>query len=80
MHYVSALATTTSCPRRIELAKDVESALEKLVRITRAAVDAFRKRDHSETERLDRELELALGEKERAVGASREHEKEHGCA
>ena len=29
--------------------------------------------------RYDRELEVLMGEKERAVGALREHDEEHGC-
>jgi hypothetical protein len=29
--------------------------------------------------RHDKELELLMGEKERTVGALREHDKEHGC-
>jgi hypothetical protein len=28
---------------------------------------------------LDRELELAIGEKERLFGALRQHREEHGC-
>ena len=29
--------------------------------------------------RLDKQLELTVGLKERSIGALRQHEKEHGC-
>jgi hypothetical protein len=67
------------CEKYDELAKKVEDVLQRLVEITQSQRHAFDAQDHSRFMQLDRELELTVGEKERVIGAFREHQKEHGC-
>ena len=67
------------CEKYNDLAKSVEDVLQKLVEITEAQRTAFAEQDHVQFTKLDKELELTVGEKERVIGAFREHQKEHGC-
>jgi hypothetical protein len=67
------------CEKYNELAQKVESVLQRLVDITEAQREAFVEQNHSRFAHLDRELELTVGEKERVIGAFREHQKEHEC-
>jgi len=39
----------------------------------------FQEGDYVGSKRIDRELELTVGEKERAIGALRQHLTEHKC-
>jgi hypothetical protein len=48
--------------------------------LTTDQLAAFRRRDDSTFMRLDKELELTIGLKERTIGALREHRREHGDA
>jgi hypothetical protein len=68
-----------SCPLRDRLAADVDEVLQQIVNITSNLRTAFQNRDRSLFEHLDQQLELAIGQKERSIGALREHKKEHGC-
>lgn len=70
---------STRCDERAQLERQANSVLEKLVRLTTAQLEVFQARDHTEFMRLDRELELTVGEKERTIGAVRQHIKEHRC-
>ena len=67
------------CDERAKLEGQANSVLEKLVRLTNAQLEVFQARNHAEFMRLDRELELTVGEKERTIGAVRQHIQEHGC-
>jgi hypothetical protein len=69
----------SSCPQRSKLAAALDEILGHLVNLTRSQREAFQRRDEAEFGRLDRELENAIGEKERRVGALNQHEREHGC-
>jgi hypothetical protein len=51
----------------------------KLIRLTNAQLEVFQARNQAEFMRLDRELELTVGEKERTIGAVRQRIKEHRC-
>jgi hypothetical protein len=42
-------------------------------------LELFRSGDSEKYVHLDKELELTVGEKERAVGALRQHLREHKC-
>jgi len=68
-----------SCRRRADLAKTVEEVLQKITQLTKRQLAAFRRHDEAELMRLDKQLELTVGLKERSIGALRQHEKEHGC-
>ncbi|MGH9861417.1 MAG: hypothetical protein ACRD5F_15475 [Candidatus Acidiferrales bacterium] len=67
------------CAKNAELAAVVQGVLAKIVDLTKEQSAAFEKRDHGRMMRLDNQLENAIGEKERAIGAWNEHRKEHGC-
>ncbi len=67
------------CARRDELAAESQQALEQIIQITIQAREALRQGNQAEMLRTDRALELALGEKERLIGALREHKTQHGC-
>ena len=68
------------CEKHEELLNHAKGVLQRINEITakqKVTVD-----DSGVSERfmrLDKELELAMGEKERFVGALREHDVEHGC-
>jgi hypothetical protein len=66
------------CSRCEELCAAADQILEKLNILTIDQLAAFRRRDDSTFMRLDKELELTIGLKERTIGASREHRREHG--
>ena len=67
------------CGRRAKLAQAVQEILQRIADLTKAQLETFQRRDETELMRLDKELENAMGLKERSIGALREHEKEHGC-
>lgn len=67
------------CPEYIRLEGEVSAVLQKLTEITSAQLTAFQENDPGKVMRLDKELELAIGEKERSLGALRQHVKEHRC-
>jgi len=73
------MLTPLRCEKHDRLLAEVRQILEHLVKLTRSQSEAFQRDDRGEFKRLDRELELAVGEKERRVGALREHESEHRC-
>ena len=67
-----------ACPERERLAAAVREILRHIAVITQDQFVAFNCNKPS-FYLLDRDLELAVGEKERRVGALRQHEKDHGC-
>jgi len=67
------------CDHNRELLFDVVKKLEVLATLSNLQKSA---RQNGEVERateLDKQLDLAFGEKERSVGAWQEHTREHGC-
>lgn len=67
----------TRCARHDQLAAQAHAILDKLHTLAAEQLKTF----ESEEERfmrLDRELENTVGEKERAIGAPRQHDEEHG--
>jgi hypothetical protein len=71
--------TRDACAEFARLNAEVESLLDKLVALTTAQSKAYHDKNQEEFMRLDHELETTLGAKERAIGAIREHQREHGC-
>jgi hypothetical protein len=59
------------------LEDEVTDCLEKLRQLTTTPLAMFRDGNQSEFMRLDRELENTVGERERRVGALRQHQKDH---
>ena len=68
-----------SCPEYDRLRSELENVLGNLAQVTMLLLELFRSGDSHRYKHLDRELELTVGAKERAVGALRQHVKEHGC-
>jgi hypothetical protein len=67
------------CPEYVRLRAEVENVLGNLAQVTMLLLELFRSNDEDKYIHLDKELELTVGEKERAVGALRQHLKEHQC-
>jgi hypothetical protein len=71
------LIMNKQCPRCQELNKEVDEVLSEMVILTTEQLDPFQKGDVATFTKLDKELELALGKKERSFGAFREHQTTH---
>jgi len=69
----------TKCPELARLQSEVENVLGNLAQVTTLQLEIFRNGDMREWKRLDKELELTVGEKERCIGALRQHIREHQC-
>ena len=67
------------CPEYARLHTEIENILGNLAQVSTLLLELFRSKDLSGVHRLDKELELTVGEKERCIGALRQHIKEHGC-
>jgi cell division septum initiation protein DivIVA len=66
-----------ACNECERLRGEVQDALARLTHLTTAQLNAFRANDNATFMRLDKELENAMGSKERVIGAMRQHEREH---
>lgn len=68
------------CEKHEELLNQAEEVLRRIHELTERQKVVVTETGVSERFlRVDRELELAMGEKERAIGALREHDQEHDC-
>jgi hypothetical protein len=67
------------CKEYEKLESEVSSILKELVQLTTQQLGAFQANNHALFMRLDRQLELTVGAKERSVGALRQHVKDHRC-
>lgn len=67
------------CSQQNELSGHAIEVLGQIARISQEQIQALRSNDQAAMMRLDRQLELLFGEKERAFGALAEHRREHGC-
>lgn len=67
------------CPEYDRLASVVDQILKGLSEKTTLHLELFRSRQHGKFMRLDKELELLIGEKERAIGSLRQHALDHKC-
>jgi len=67
------------CAKNQELRDAVNGKLTDMVNLAQAQAEARRKDDRERAIELDKQLDLAYGEKERAVGAWKEHTVEHAC-
>jgi hypothetical protein len=68
-----------ACEVHDRLTAEAHAQLKKLSQLVGKQVQAFEVSDHDKFMRYDKELENALGEKERRIGALRQHDEEHGC-
>jgi hypothetical protein len=78
VHFASN-ATMGSCQEYERLHAHLENVLGNLAQSATLLLELFRSKNLEGVHRLDRELELTLGEKERSLGALRQHVKEHNC-
>jgi hypothetical protein len=69
----------TECQEYERLRAHVETVLAKLAQVSTVLLELFRSQDLAGVHRLDKELELTVGEKERSIGALRQHVHEHNC-
>lgn len=73
------MTETSNCAEYDRLTSCVENVLGNLAQLTTLILDLFRAGDFSACRKLDKELELTIGEKERSIGSLRQHMKEHNC-
>jgi hypothetical protein len=66
-----------NCSECVRLEQELRETLHRLMLISTSLMDSFRDNDQPTFARLDKELELIVGEKERGVGALRQHAKDH---
>ena len=67
------------CELCAQLEADVTTALQRVADLTASALDAFRENRPADFATADRQVENAIGAKERSIGALREHRRErHG--
>ena len=59
----------TACAEQVRLRSDLESVLGNLAQVTMPLLELYCSGDSETYENLDKELDLTVGEKERAVGA-----------
>ena len=71
--------SVNKCPQYERLFSHVEEMLKKLAETTSLQLEIFRSRKPGEFMRVDKELELMVGEKERRIGALQQHVDEHQC-
>lgn len=69
----------TACTRQQELIGEVVSRLQRLVELPHAESKALQKGRDESWKKIDQEIEMVMGEKERCIGALNEHRSEHGC-
>jgi hypothetical protein len=67
------------CPDRQELTADVQNHLMQISQLARAVAEALANGNENFATELDKQVDLELGKKERAMGALHQHRKEHGC-
>ncbi len=67
------------CKVHDRLAAEAHAVLSKLHEITARQLAVFEAGDRPKFIQYDEELELTVGEKERVIGALRQHDEEHGC-
>jgi hypothetical protein len=77
--FVATKPLMPDCPEYDRLHTEVENVLGNLAQVTTLLLELFCSKDLNGVQRLDKELELTVGEKERTLGALRQHVKEHKC-
>ncbi len=69
----------TRCDKYALLESEVTQILADLAQLTTTQLELFRFHKHTQVMRVDKELELMVGKKERALGALRQHVADHEC-
>ncbi len=74
-----AVMDQPQCPRQKELIDKAQGHLLRISELTRDIAEAIANRAENLAAELDKQVDLELGLKERAMGALHEHRREHGC-
>ena len=67
------------CPQQQDLMVEVQTHLLRIADLSRATAEAVANRNENLTRELDKLVEMEIGAKERALGALRQHRRDHGC-
>ena len=67
------------CPEREKLKADASKALQDIIEFTNRLLKSVNNEQLASFIALDKDLENAVGAKERAFGALAQHRKDHGC-
>jgi hypothetical protein len=67
------------CNEYDKLTSKVDELLQQLADTTTLQLELFRSKKQGDFMRVDKQLELLVGEKERTIGAMRQHASEHKC-
>jgi hypothetical protein len=67
------------CQERDRLYSEAENVLGNLAQVSTLLLELLRSKQLKAVHRLDKDLELTVGAKERCLGALQQHIKEHGC-
>jgi len=63
----------------VQLQERVAAALRRLASLALKQADLIRRRERSDFDAIDRLIEITLRDKERSIGALKQHRIEHGC-
>ncbi len=67
------------CTRQQQLIAEVQRHLIRLSELALQEASVITRKDDNTWLAIDKQIEHELGEKERCLGALREHREEHGC-
>ena len=67
------------CAQQQKLIAEVQDHLIQISQLTRAIAEALANGNENVAAEMDKQVDLELGKKERAMGALHQHRKEHGC-
>jgi hypothetical protein len=70
---------TEKCAGRVELETRIKDLLRNLAALAAQEADLVSSEDEPRMDAVDQEIETVLGEKERSIGALKQHRSEHGC-
>jgi len=76
---IKSMGSPQACQRQQELLAEVQRILLKLSELARAESKAMESRSENAWLEIDKQIELTIGEKERSMGALKQHRDEHGC-
>jgi len=69
----------TPCFRQQSLIEEARQHLLRIAELTHSIAEALANGNENTAAELDKQVDLELGRKERAMGALHEHRREHGC-
>jgi hypothetical protein len=67
------------CKQKDELLEAVQRHLARLSELAHLEITAIQSKSDNTWLNIDKEIENTIGEKERALGALKQHQQEHGC-